>query len=329
MKRTRVFLEVLKWIILGSLLLLLDCWVLGRLCSDRWWWSQWLWWIPPLYIVFISLICTLACLVLKGWLRVVLCGYSAVVFAWSGLVLLDQYGWSQTPTSGEGITAMHWNVIWPNQQRSPWYARFIDEQLPDTDLIMVSNPGLLFYNGRAEQWKQQGYEAVRLGAFGIITRIPLTEARSLFVADGIHLAMIRLEPPASPPMVIYLVDLPSDPSLPRMKIARALAGGLHKLDAPPPDLVVGDFNITRNSASIRHIFPGMINAWDQAGHGHAGSFPRQRPMWHLDQVLVGPHFRCLDYHIEDAGFGRHRVQFFTVEPRNIRVTKPRDMDRPR
>ncbi|HEX8877248.1 MAG TPA: hypothetical protein VF777_10895 [Phycisphaerales bacterium] len=114
--------------------------------------------------------------------------------------------------------------------------------------------------------------------------------------------------------VVWLMDLPSDPTLSRQNVTRQAREALDnwkgvatvraaadpaKPDAPvqwtnvpaeqlgrrgfpTPDLVLGDFNIPRGSRSLKNLVGDMANAYDQAGAGYTASYPRKVPFAQLD-----------------------------------------------
>lgn len=140
--------------------------------------------------------------------------------------------------------------------------------------------------------------------------------------------------------VVWVVDLPSDLSLPRAMVteqaARAIAafrGPTLVMDAsgrwveeergsvagfPPPDLLVGDFNIPRGSWSIGTITgmhrPALQDAWSLAGRWYVATFPRKWPMWHIDQVFVGGAFRVDRCGAFSTGTGTHLAVWSDLVP---------------
>ena len=133
--------------------------------------------------------------------------------------------------------------------------------------------------------------------------------------------------------VFWIVDLPSDPKLPRWKlctdaaaIIRSSSGSIVVEDAqgrhteasegkgfPKPDVVLGDFNTPRGSASLSLLTPGMRNAYDEAGAGYSATWPRYGyrtpiPLLQLDQIFIGGGVRAARYEVVDPGFGYHQMQ---------------------
>lgn len=132
------------------------------------------------------------------------------------------------------------------------------------------------------------------------------------------------------PLTVWALDLPSDPTMSRAQVMREAAAATGAWDGPEffpgregewvavlrddevsfpePDLVVGDFNIPRGSRSLRTLVGGMTNAFEVAGRGPAGSWPRKAPLWHIDQAFVGDRVEATRYRLEDPGLGEHRMQ---------------------
>ncbi len=134
-------------------------------------------------------------------------------------------------------------------------------------------------------------------------------------------------------IVVWVVDLPSDLSLPRGMVTeqaaaaiRAYHGPVITPDAsgrwleqesvdmrgfPPPDFLVGDFNIPRGSHSLGAITgmhtPALNDAWHEAGYGYTATYPRHRPLWHSDQIFIHPRYDAVGYETLNVGCGTHRL----------------------
>lgn len=130
------------------------------------------------------------------------------------------------------------------------------------------------------------------------------------------------------PLVVWVVDLPSDLSLHRMKVAEeametmrrwkgrprvrnadgAYVAGESREGFPGADVIVGDFNIPGGSASMTRFGADLRDAYREAGSGYAATFPRGMPLWRLDQVLVGDDLRAVSYQTRDMATGTHLLQ---------------------
>lgn len=116
-------------------------------------------------------------------------------------------------------------------------------------------------------------------------------------------------------VVLWVIDLPSDPRLPREVVARAVAARLAELRArgqmPAPDLLVGDFNIPRGTWAQRLIADAAgtpRHAFDDAGSGLMATWPRERPALAIDQILLAPGWRAAAYGLVDGGASDHVYQ---------------------
>ena len=121
-------------------------------------------------------------------------------------------------------------------------------------------------------------------------------------------------------LVIWHVDLPSDPFLYRWEIAGAVRRRLDELMSPATgtlalpaaDVIVGDCNIPRSSASLERMFPGYHHAFDDAGVGRGGSWPRAMPLLHIDHCLLSPGLHAEKYGMIKPGKSDHMIQSATL-----------------
>ncbi len=139
------------------------------------------------------------------------------------------------------------------------------------------------------------------------------------IYDAGHAMYVRLDTSAilGRSIVIWAIDMPSEPRGWRLAMARDAARRLDELAAlpegtagrlPTPDLILGDFNTPRGSASLGLISRGYPHAFDQAGRGHVASWPREWAMFHIDHIFVGPDLRATSYRTTDLGISEHRSQ---------------------
>jgi hypothetical protein len=133
-------------------------------------------------------------------------------------------------------------------------------------------------------------------------------------------------------IIVWVIDMPSDERLSRWELARSAAGtiaswtggesrpderGVMKRSPagpgfPAPDLIVGDFNIPRGSGSLAFLTRGTRSAFDEAGWGWSVSWPRERPLVHIDQAFLGPALHAARYEVIDPKFGYHRMQVVDI-----------------
>jgi hypothetical protein len=139
------------------------------------------------------------------------------------------------------------------------------------------------------------------------------------------------------PVCLWVVDMPSSPLLPRRKAMRfameqirSWTGAATVMDQqgirttepmaglPLPDLVVGDFNTPRWSASLDAFSSKRVLDLTEVsaavGHGPSGTFPSPWSVLPIDLVFTGPQWRGLDHQTQVLPRVRHRAVSVTVAP---------------
>lgn len=273
---------------------------IGAIFTDRYEWSQWLWWMPR---------SALAALALPGAVIGAMRRGRAIVWAFVGLIplatlLIRDVGWRRWDPAVRGLHIIHWNASWPGSTAGAVPAELLLER--DADIVVVSSAYKLLADGRSDVWRAHGYELLNTGTFLVASRWPLVEVRNVTGNEGRIVGLIRIDIDGDR-FTICAVDLPSDARLSRMGIAEALADETHLPSPSEADCVVGDFNITRGSASLTRMFPGFRNAFDCAGVGFGATWPRRLPLLQLDQMLVSDRLEPLQYRIFDLGSRVHRA----------------------
>ncbi|HBS30081.1 MAG TPA: hypothetical protein DEB06_11690 [Phycisphaerales bacterium] len=127
------------------------------------------------------------------------------------------------------------------------------------------------------------------------------------------------------PLVVWFIDLPSNPLVSKLRLATVARARLARLSrevgaATPdsdgfpgwPDLVIGDMNIPRGSASLDVLGAGLRDASAAAGPGRLASWPRAFPLWHLDQALASTGVEVASYALVDAGESDHKAQVLDI-----------------
>jgi hypothetical protein len=293
-------------------------WLLGRVLTDRFAWSQFLWWIPtPAALIVGVLGLLLAFRTAKTRTR-----RRRRIFVWTActLVLFMHFALFEhrllhaapSVSDDAALTIAHWNMTLGHIAPAGDFAPQLEHL--DADVLALTSPSnevrkMLIERAAASE----GREHV-LNAWPMLlhSRLPIVRVRVLVATDLMYVTLVELDATQrlGRPIVLYLVDLPSNPRRPRTAIASEVRRLMDEASAEPPDLVVGDFNMTRGSATIDTLFPNFTHAYDAAGHGYAATFPRRLPLYHIDHVLVNQDvgLRAARYDIIDEGASRHRAQ---------------------
>lgn len=300
MKVARVLLVALLCVLVGS-----------QILTDRIGFLQWIWWIPR---VFLAAPLVLGSVVL--WIasagaarrRHGLLAAASLAIA----LFTTRSDWGLPKQRPEGGTrVVFWNVCYADRAEASPAIDFLVSL--DADVLVLTDPGLLLSDGGRERLTERGYTIASPGRFAVVTRIPLLEAVPLYATRHRALSRIGLEAPGRA-LVIDAVDLPSETTLHRYPSMRAFAGAIEPLRSKPADVTVGDFNITRGSASIGLVVPGAREAFAEAGVGWGGTYSRARPFLAIDQMMVAETWRAARAEVLDPGLGRHRALVVDLVP---------------
>lgn len=111
---------------------------------------------------------------------------------------------------------------------------------------------------------------------------------------------------------VRFIDVPSDPMASRWDNARAMAEGMLAAGLGAPDIVLGDTNTPRGSASLGLLAPGMHHAYDDAGFGPMPTWPRASPLLHIDHVFLSPWLRARRYEVIMSPSSDHLIQYAEI-----------------
>ncbi|MEM7229630.1 MAG: endonuclease/exonuclease/phosphatase family protein [Planctomycetota bacterium] len=318
----RLLVKVLRSVPLAiqvALLLPILAWLIGRILTDRFLWSQWCWWMPTVLAIGLAacaaFIAAMPFPPRRGratrcvfWIVLTL-GLLGYRTEWEqrGPILHDPI------TATDGFELVHWTCTMSAPHLRATHAAWATTFTGDAAILMHS--GGLFLDPAMDDVRANGYRVYPVGLATVITRHELVEHRTIlrngnFFGWTIHL---RTAADADDVVTIWLLDLPSNPRIHRWEIASRVRDMLDNANEPRPDLVIGDLNITRGSASLQHLFPDYEHAYDQAGFGDSATFPRERPVYHIDHVLIRAPWRAQRYDLHDPGHGRHRLQRVWLE----------------
>jgi hypothetical protein len=298
-------IAMVAWLVIGA-------WLAGRICSDRWWLTQWLLWIPTPVALLAAAMGVIAALRpgrARGPSRRRLITWTIVAaLLLSYFAVIEHRFFRAAAREPNGLKVAHWTVV---ETMSEQIDPFVDRVTSiDADLTILTNTGGAPGHPRLREWLgERGWVQVS-HLFGILSKLPIVERRWLARKDDIAmlLLVIDAERVLGRELVIYLIDMPSSPKLKRARLAATARRLIDSASAPPPDMIIGDFNMTRGSVSLRSIAPNMHHAFSEGGHGYGATYHRRFPLYHIDHILLDESLRCVRYDVRPAEIGRHRPQ---------------------
>jgi hypothetical protein len=386
--------RILPLLARGSALLgvlVLGAWITGRVLTDQHHWSQYLWWIPPIWAVGAGWVLLLASFIfaklarrsgglfLRPILLLLVVGTSLYVplFVWNMQRTLG----SSTDKAPGSIRVLHWNQAAYEIDQSRWGQRIKDLE---ADIVLITNAEwgesrqtlleqfAYFAPTENQRWINYSYRIhakpahyrvegsamiasrypmVRTGMvqFGSAQRQQILEHSSsgrgwvMFIEFDVDLESVLDEP-----LIVWFIDLPSDPmQWKQLQVREAKAAidawdgrgwtmGRHVWEQtqiepgpfPEPDLIVGDFNLIRGSDSIKALGSGYRDAFERVGYGRASSYtpktnnPLLRKLlgladWHIDLSLVHEDLKIEGYRLIEADQGPHAIQLLDVSRSNL------------
>jgi hypothetical protein len=299
MKRFAVFVAVFS-------VVFYCLWLVGLILSDRWGWSQWLAWIPTLFI----LVLLAAALVLYSIEK-----RSKALFFLTPLFLTSVYWFifeenrffSSADSSGS-IRLVGWTMSHSKKNVSYESAKEIIRL--NGDITLLTHGWYVRSEPIIKDWLGVGRRVVTNGPFTILTKHDVLEVQTLVASEGIYISkfVIDATEKIGKTIDLWAVDLPSDLFTPRIETAERALRLYSQVESNQPDIVIGDFNMTRNSYAIKHMFPNLIDASNLGGSGLLASFPLHFPLYCIDHTLVGRELVCNSYVFSNPHIGRHRVQ---------------------
>jgi hypothetical protein len=368
---TGVITLALAWIVA-------PCWFVGRVLTDRYLWSQFLWWMPtPHTLVVVS------CLLGFSWAlqRSSRSDRKRAGMAPAGRLGVDhlalRVGWvaalvmlatwlvvevrvhrvvlgRSVPVVAKSMRFAAWNV---SVTRLPDLDQRVRVMRPDVMLLSNAPPFTPITPTREAMGS--GASVAAVGRLTLLSRYPVltyawvkldvTGARpktlrwkegSVTLTDRGEALLVLLDTRGwnGSETCVWLLDLPSDPLVPRERMMREVHDAISRFTGPvyrraangldlpvpapestlarlrTPDIIAGDMNTPRGSRSLRWLGSGMRHAAYDAGWGWRRTWPRSSPMWAIDNMLIAPSVRATSYAPHDAGGHQHLAQVAEFVP---------------
>ncbi|MAO22562.1 MAG: hypothetical protein CMJ35_10325 [Phycisphaerae bacterium] len=332
------------------------------------------WVLLVLSTIFAALSRRLGGLILRPVLLVLVIGCSLYLLL--GVWHLQRVVTVSDAKAPDAIRVLHWNHGGKTIDTDAWGARIKEI---DTDIVLIANPDwgeerqdLLeqfeyFAPDERVRWVNYSYRVhadpahFRVEGHAVIaSRFAMTRTGKVYFGDHertqvmnhsssgngwVMFAQFDLDPERidDEPMVVWFVDLPSNPMVWKAEEMRTVRRAIDSWDGsgwemgrhvweryedpgavfPTPDLVVGDFNTPRGSASLDLIAPGYRDAFEAAGHGRGRSFvirdgsTAERAVFglvdlHIDLTLVAPQHRVSRYRLLPTQNTDHSAQIADI-----------------
>ncbi len=290
--------------------ILISAWSLGILFSDAYFWSQWFSWIPTILVtVFLAAVTLILYMVNKKNV--------AVLFSVLTLILalvycfIDNRFLTKNTAKGE-ISILGWTMSHSKETSAEASADFIIGI--NADITVLTHGWYVRSERLLHDWISKHGTLVVNSQFTIITKYKPIQSMSLIANDGIYISKFVLDTTETlgDILVIWALDLPSTLSNSKMNIAKKVKRLIDETQENPPDIVLGDFNMTRNSVALHSIFPKYQHGADEAGVGLLASFPMAYPLYHIDHTLLADSVIAEKYKLINPKIGRHRTQYIEI-----------------
>jgi len=299
----------MKWvtIVFACVLLFITAsWFIGIVATDRWVWSQWLAWIPTQVVMLLLIISLTVVIIAKAKkLGIILTLVLSSVTYW---FVFEENKFFSKATAGNGLRIVGWTMSHSKKRVSKESAEIIISL--DGDITLLTHGWYVRSESSVRKWLGVGNRPVSNGPFTILTTLRVIEVQTLIASDGIYISMFIIDTSETlgKPLILWAIDLPSDLDISRIKTATKVQRLLATLNTPTPDVVIGDFNMTKGSYSIETMFPELLDASDEGGSGLLASFPMEYPLYHIDHTLIREDLHCSAFSFINPQIGRHRVQ---------------------
>ena len=296
--------------IFNSTIIVIIVWLLGQFVSDRWLWSQWLSWIPTIAILVFLLLTTIVLARLESKRKTIVLG-SAFLLCTAWFLFVENRVFSTTSIHGD-LRIVGWTMSHSKQSVVRESAQLIVDL--DADITLLTHGWKVRGEPLIKEWLGNKGKRLISGPFTLLTTLRPLEVRTLVASKGIYISLYTLDTTKlGRELVIYAVDLPTDLRISRRDIVRRAKQLLRQTDAPEPDMVIGDFNMTKNSNSLHRFFPSLSDAWGEAGVGWSYSYHRAFPLFQIDHMLLHKELHPVMYELIDPQFGRHSIQLLELD----------------
>ena len=286
-------------------------WGIGVIFSDRWLWSQWLAWIPTPILILFFLTSSIMFFCNKNKTVSILFVCCTIVTILLFSVVENRLVGNNCDTGD--IKIVGWTMSHPKGNVAQESANIIVAL--NADITLLTHGWRVRGEPTIQNWLGTNRHKVINSQFTLFTIYKPIEVQSLIASDGMYISEFVLDTTSitGGHTILWAIDFPSSVNRSKMSIAKKVHQLLDLIDVEKPDIVIGDFNMTRNSASIKELFPELHDASADGGIGLIASFPVQFPLYHIDHILLSDKFHAAFYLLENPYLGRHRIQVAEIK----------------
>ncbi len=283
----------------------------GIVLSDRWLFSQWFAWIPTPLVVLL-LICSAGAFFSSKQ------KFKGLFLLWLGITLLtwflvfERKTFEKSYETGD-ITIVGWTMSHSKQDVAKESSEVILKL--QGDITLLTHGWYVRGQELIQQWvDQSGYKVVN-SQFTLLSKYKPISVQTIIASDGVYISSFILDTTEvlGDVLVLWAIDLPSSIWDSKIDIAHRVNRLLQTIEYTSPDIVMGDFNMTRNSVAMRTMFPTLYDISNRVGVGFLGSFPMNVPLYHIDHTLMNDRFTPVKYELINPHIGRHRIQLVDIK----------------
>ena len=195
--------RITGFVAIASILL----WCMGTLLSDRWAWSQWLAWIPTLFIILIVVAAGMVFFTLHKKTVGVICSCLAITLSVWFCFVENRLFKNGTPNGS--LTIVGWTMSHPKAEVATESARLIVQL--DADITLLTHGWHVRGEPSIQDWLDDSGHKVVNSQFTLLTKFTPIQVQTLIASEGIYISEFVLDTTSvlGDVLVVWAIDLPS------------------------------------------------------------------------------------------------------------------------
>jgi vancomycin resistance protein VanJ len=280
--------------------LIWSCWLVGQFLTDQSWLSGLCFYIPSPLVCVMLVVCGAAARIrrrTRWWL------YPLLLCVPLWVLITVENRWRKAPgvPSAQSLRIVHWNIC---RTVTGWERQRALLRSCQSEIVVLSEVGP---DVRPEDFPDRQVLPVR--DMLVACPWPMQVSGSLVSGGALDAFLVTCETPSGP-LRILIADMTSNLNVHRDLYLQPFLRVVAQLQ---PDLIVGDFNAPRRSRAFQSLPKGWRHAYDVAGSGWSYTWPVPAPVLAIDQCIIGPRIRPVDYRLQSSWLSDHRIQILDFE----------------